>query len=93
MALSSAEAEYAASSYSCKEMAFVRNVCAELEIGLRGAMCLAVDNEAAIKIAENRGVSGRTKHFSDAIHYIRHMLDHMHIGLRFVSTHDQLAVC
>ena len=54
-------------------------------------MCLAVDNEAAIKIAENRGVSGRTKHFSDAIHYIRHMIDHFIVRLRFVTTHDQLA--
>ena len=91
VALSSAEAEYAASSYSCKEIAFVRNVCAELEIGLRGAICLAVDNEAAIKIAENRGVSGRTKHFSDAIHYIRHMIDHLMVKLTHVRTDDQLA--
>ena len=50
VALSSAEAEYAAASYSCKEVAFVRNVCAELEIGLQGPVWLAVDNEAAIKI-------------------------------------------
>ena len=42
-------------------------------------------------IAENRGVSGRTKHFSDAIHYVRHMLDHLMICIRYVSTHFQLA--
>ena len=91
IAHSSAEAEYAAASYSCKEIAFVRNVCSELELGLDGPVCLAVDNEAAIKIAENRGVSGRTKHFSDAIHYIRHMIDHLVVRVRYVSTHEQLA--
>ena len=91
IAHSSAEAEYAAASYSCKEIAFVRNVCSELEIGLNGPVCLAVDNEAAIKIAENRGVSGRTKHFSDAIHYIRHMIDHLIIRVTYVSTYEQLA--
>ena len=91
VAHSSAEAEYAAASYSCKEIAFVRNVCTELELGISGPVCLAVDNEAAIRIAENRGVSGRTKHFSDAIHYIRHMIDHLIVRLRYVSTREQLA--
>ena len=86
-----AEAEYAAASYASKEVAFVRNVCLELELGLDGPVCLAVDNEAAIKIAENRGVTGRTKHFSDAIHYIRHMIDHRFIRVRHVSTNNQLA--
>ena len=48
-------------------------------------------NEAAIKIAQNKGVTGRTKHFSDAIHYVRYMVDHLLVKLRFVSTHHQLA--
>jgi len=93
VALSSAEAEYAASSYACKEVAFVRNVCSELGqlLLLHGPVCFAVDNTAAIKIAENRGVTGRTKHFSDAIHYIRHMVDHLMVRLRHVSTFHQLA--
>ena len=91
VAHSSAEAEYAASSYASKEVAFVRNVCSELELGLSGPVCLAVDNEAAIKIAHNRGVTGRTKHFMDAIHYVRHMIDHLLIKVRYVSTHHQLA--
>ena len=91
VATSSAEAEYAAASCSCKEIAFVRNVCHELQLRLHGPVCLAVDNEAAIKIANNRGVTGRTKHFGDAIHYLRHMIDHAVVRLRYVSTHDQLA--
>ena len=70
---------------------FVRNVCNELHIGLSGPVFLGVDNEAAIKIAENRGVTGRTKHFSDALHYIRHMVDHRFIRIRYISTHYQLA--
>ena len=70
---------------------FVRNVCYELELGIHGPVCLAVDNEAAIKIAQNRGVTGRNKHFSDAIHYVRHMIDHLMVKLNFVSTHLQLA--
>ena len=55
----------------------VRNVSIELGIDLHGPVCMGVDNTAAITIADNRGVTARTKHFSDAIHYIRHMVDHM----------------
>ena len=91
IAHSSAEAEYAAASYSCKEIAFVRNICIELGTHIHGPVCLAVDNTAAIRIAENRGVSARTKHFSDAIHYVRHMVDHLVIRIRYVSTKYQLA--
>ena len=91
VALSSAEAEYAAASYSCKEIAFIRNVCNSLSIPLDGPTILAVDNQAAIKIAENRGVSARTKHFKDAIHYIRELIDFNHIKLSFVRTNNQRA--
>ena len=91
IALSSAEAEYAAASYSCKEISFCRNVCNELGICTNGPTCLAVDNNAAITIAENRGVTGRTKHFIDSLHYIRHMLDFDYVRLRYVSTRHQLA--
>lgn len=91
VAHSSAEAEYAAASYASKEVAFVRNVCIELGLDLRGPMCLGVDNTAAITIAQNRGVTARTKHFTDAIHYIRHMIDHLIVRVRYVSTRHQLA--
>ena len=86
VAHSSAEAEYAAASYSSKEVAFVRNVCVELGVELSGPVCLGVDNTAAITIANNRGVTGRTKHFNDAIHYIRHMI----VRVRYVPTRFQL---
>ena len=70
IAHSSAEAEYAAASYACREIVFVRNVLADLGFQVSGPTVLAVDNQAAIKIAENHGVTSRTKHFGDAIHYL-----------------------
>ena len=91
VALSSAEAEYAAASYACREVAFVRNVLSDLGFRLAGPTVVAVDNQAAIKIAENVGVTGRTKHFGDAIHYLRHLVDHAVVKLTFVRTDAQLA--
>jgi hypothetical protein len=86
VAHSSAEAEYAAASYACREVVFVRNVLSDLGFPLRGPTVLAVDNQAAIKIAENMGVTSRTKHFDDAIHYLRHLVDHRVVSLTFVRT-------
>ena len=54
-------------------------------------LCLAVDNTAAIAICENPGVTARNKHFSDAVHYVRHEYDHGRIRLVFVTTDKQRA--
>ena len=91
VALSSAEAEYAAAAYACKELQFVRNLCDFLGVKLHGPTIVAVDNQAAIKIAENMGVTGRNKHFEDAIHYFRHLVDHRVAAPVFVTTRNQCA--
>lgn len=91
IAHSSAEAEYAAASYACREIVFVRNVLADLGFQVSGPTVLAVDNQAAIKIAENHGVTSRTKHFGDAMHYLRHLVDHRVVRLTFVRTDAQHA--
>ena len=57
----------------------------------KGPVVLAVDNQAAIKIAENVGVTARTKHFVDAIHYFRHLVDHRVVVPTFVRTNFQRA--
>ena len=54
---SSALAEYSAASATCKELGFVRNLLNELQVGIKGPFALAVDNQAAIKISEQRGVT------------------------------------
>ena len=91
VAMSIAEAEYAAASQTCREMTYIRNVCGDLGLVLRGRLCLAVDNTAAIAICENPGVTARNKHFSDAVHYVRHEYDHGRIRLVFVTTDKQRA--
>ena len=91
VAMSSAEAEYAAAAYTCKEIAFIRKVLTDLGHKINGPVVLCVDNQAAIKIAESVGVTGRTKHFSDAIHFFRHLVEHNAIVPTFVRTNNQCA--
>lgn len=91
VALSSAEAEYAAAAYTCKEVSFIRKILTDLGHKINGPVVMCVDNQAAIKIAENVGVTGRTKHFVDTIHYFRHLVEHNVIVPTFVRTNHQRA--
>ena len=88
VALSSAEAEYAACAYTCKEIIFIRNVLKDLKFEISSSSTLAVDNRAAIDIANNLGVTARNKHFKDTLHYFRHLVDHrivypIHVSSKF----------
>ena len=91
VAFSSCEAEYAAASYACKEIEFIRNVCADMGVILYGRLVLAVDNTAAIDIAHDVGVSARTKHFDRAIHYLRDLTQMKRVLPVFVRTDMQRA--
>ena len=91
MALSSAEAEHAAASYTCREVVFIRNVLVDLGFPIKHPTVICVDNKAAIEIAHNIGVTSRNKHFVDAIHYLRHQVDHLVIVPTHVLTRHQRA--
>lgn len=91
IALSSAEAEYSAMSNTCKELTFIRQILNDLGLLLSGPIILLVDNQAAISICINSGVTARNKHFTDAVHNCRHDYVHQKILPIFVSTKHQLA--
>lgn len=91
VAHSSCEAEYAAASYASKEVEFVRGICKDLGVELQHRLVVSVDNTAAIDIAHDVGVSGRTKHFDRAIHYFRDLTQLRRIIPAFVNTHQQRA--
>ena len=60
VALSSAEAEYAAASYACRAIVFVRNVLVDLGFSLTHPTVLCVDNKA-IEASHGSG-AGRERH-------------------------------
>ena len=71
VAFSSCEAEYAAASHTAREMTFIRNICRDMGLILHGALIIVVDNSAAIDVAQNTGVSAKTKHFDQCVHHLR----------------------
>ena len=91
VAFSSCEAEYAAASFACKEIEFIRQICRDMGVQFTGSLVLSVDNTAAIDVANDIGVSGRTKHFDRAIHYVRDLTQLKRILPVFVNTFQQRA--
>jgi hypothetical protein len=91
IAFSSCEAEYAAGSFACKEIEFVRQICHDMGVTLQGRLVLGIDNTACIDIANDVGVSGRTKHYDRAIHYLRDLTQLRRVLPSYVNTHQQRA--
>ena len=91
VAFSSCEAEYAAAAYACKEIEFIRHLCSDMGFPFDGPLAFGVDNTAAIDVAYNMGVSGRTKHFDMAIHYFRDCVQLLSVVPRHVLTKFQRA--
>ena len=88
---SSCEAEYAAAANCCKEISFIRKICTDMGVSLDGQLLLLVDNTAAIEVAENVGVTAKTKHFETCVHYFRHEVQHGRIIPIHVLTSHQRA--
>jgi hypothetical protein len=88
---SSCEAEYTAAYFASKEIEFIRNLLDELGSPFQGSVIIAVDNTAAIDVANDYGVSAKTKHFERATHYLREMVTHLKVKLVHVRSMNQLA--
>ena len=87
---SSAEAEYAACSLCAKELVFIRELCRDMGFEVYGPIVMAVDNTAAIDIAQDVGVTKRNKHFERALHYIRREVSMLRAKLFYVPTDLQV---
>lgn len=69
----------------------MRNILTDLGLKIKSPTLLAVDNQAAITIVQNQGVTARNKHFEESLHYLRHLHDHLVILPAFVTTKNQKA--
>ena len=69
----------------------MRYICADMGVVLNGRLVLAVDNTACMDIAFDVGVSGRTKHYDRAIHYMRDLTQHKRVLPVYVRTELQRA--
>ncbi|GBM10922.1 Retrovirus-related Pol polyprotein from transposon TNT 1-94 [Araneus ventricosus] len=87
VALSSTESEYMSLSDSCKEALYLHKLLSELDLGiLCKQITISMDNNSAIKLAENSLFHSRTKHIDMRHHFIRDILEDGKIAVKHVST-------
>ena len=70
---SSCEAEYLGASMATRDVVFLRMFVEELGYPQTGPTPLALDNEAAIKLSQNKILTGRTKTVQRKENYVREM--------------------
>ncbi|GBM44553.1 Retrovirus-related Pol polyprotein from transposon TNT 1-94 [Araneus ventricosus] len=87
VALSSTESEYMSLSDSCKESLYLQKLLSDLDLCvLCKQIAINVDNNNAIKLAENSLFHSRTKDIYIRHHFIRDVLEYRKIAVKHVST-------
>ncbi|KAG5868268.1 hypothetical protein JTB14_028507 [Gonioctena quinquepunctata] len=90
VAISTTEAEIVAASEATREIVWLKRLFEEI-IVLRAVPTLMVDNEAAMKLAENPEYHRRTKHIHIRHFFVRELVLDSSIQVKKVSSEDQLA--
>ena len=91
VALSTAEAEYAAAVHATKQVLWVRNLYEELGLALDTPSILQSDNQAAISISHHPEFHGRTKHIDIDTYFLRDHVSDGTIDIVYVPSASNLA--
>ena len=92
-ALSTAEAEYAATSECARQVIHQQQVIQDLKNVLQLPTIIQTDNQAAIFIATNTVISDKVKHVDKYIHFIKDIIVEKLIDIKFIPTADNTADC
>jgi hypothetical protein len=89
VALSTAEAEYIAAGHCCVQLLWMRQTLRDY--GYKLTKVPLLNNESAIRIADNLIEHSRTKHIAIRYHFLRDHQQRGDIEIAYVSTKEQLA--
>ena len=90
--LSTSEAEYVAMAHGAKTALFTKAVLAFLQPQLVGrTIDMFEGNQGAITMAENPISGGRTKHIDVRYHFIRELVKHKVIAIKYTESRNQHA--
>ena len=91
VAQSSAEAEYVAAAGAANQAIWLRKIMADLEMDVKEATVIKVDNKSAISMAQNPILHGKSKHIKVKFHTLRQAEQNKEIKLEHCSSEAQLA--
>ena len=90
MSLSTAEAEYIARTHGTKEAIWLRQMLKELNFSC-DSIQISVDNQSAIKLANNSEFHERSKHIDVRFHFVRDVINRKELEVSYVQSQFQLA--
>lgn len=92
VALSSTEAEYIALASAIQESIWLRQLCDEIGLTVRGKPTrLYCDNQSAIKLALNGGYRPRSRHIDIRYHFLREHIERGNVTIFFIPTDENIA--
>ena len=91
VALSTAEAELMAIVEVVKEVKWMYQLLEEMYFKVELPVQIYIDNQSAIKIAQNDIEHDRTKHIDIKYHFLKKEVEEKRVNLNWVSTEKQLA--
>jgi len=91
VALSSAEAELMGAVDVVKEIKWMQQMLHEMNYKVKTPVIVNIDNQSAMKIAENDVDHSRTKHIDIKNHFIKNEINDKNIELKWVATENQIA--
>ena len=89
--LSTTEAEYVAISEVVKEIKFVYQLLESMDVKVQLPIKVRVDNIGAIWLANNSGVSERTKHVDTRAHFVRAYVINEVVTIEFVKSNKNIS--
>ena len=89
--LSTTEAEYVVISEVVKEIKFINQLLESMDTKVPLPIKVRVDNIGAIWIANNSGVSERTKHVDTRPHFVRTYVKNEVVTIEFVKSSEYLS--
>jgi hypothetical protein len=90
VAQSTTDAEYIAASEAAREIAWLKNLFGELEIGFKQSRLLT-DNSACISISKDPCLHSRTKHLDLRYHFIREKVEEESLLVEYCPTQSMVA--
>ena len=89
--LSTTEAEYVVISEVVKEIKFVYQLLESMDVKVPLPIKVRVDNIGAIWLANNSGVSERTKHVDTRAHFVRTYVINEVVTIEFVKSNEAIS--
>uniref|UniRef100_A0A5S6Q6E3 Reverse transcriptase Ty1/copia-type domain-containing protein n=1 Tax=Trichuris muris TaxID=70415 RepID=A0A5S6Q6E3_TRIMR len=91
VALSSTVVEYAAVSYTYKELLWLPQLLQDMAVPQKDPTVIYEDNQGCIRLAELGRCDARTKHIDVRYHMLRNLRQHGVITMEYCPTEDMMA--